>query len=313
MAWNHWAVTMDVEEWLRSLALSQYEAAFRENAIDGKVLPKLTAEDLKELGVAIVGHRRLMLSAIAELAPAAPVADSAPPRTSPQNASPASSDAERRHLAVLFCDLVGSTEPLRRARRRGLARSGRRLSRRGVRGGHANSAAMSRRNSATGSWRCSAIRVAQENDAERAVRAALAIQRALAELNRKNAGSGRPELAARIGVETGAVVVDSAGEIFGDAPNIAARVQALAEPGTVLVTARVQRQVAGLFVAEDRGAQALKGVAGADDALPDRARERRRAPFGPESADAARRPRRRDRDAAQALGARAPGRGPVRA
>jgi class 3 adenylate cyclase len=102
--------------------------------------------------------------------------------------------------------------------------------------------------------------VAQENDTERAVRAALAIQRALAELNRKNAGSGKPALAARIAVESGPVVVDATGEIFGDAPNIAARVQALAEPGAVLVTARVLRQVAGLFVAEERGSHALKGV-----------------------------------------------------
>ena len=102
--------------------------------------------------------------------------------------------------------------------------------------------------------------VAQENDSERAVRAALAIQRALAELNRKNAGSGKPSLAARIGLETGPVVVDSAGEVFGDAPNIAARMQALGEPGAVLVTARVQRQVAGLFVAEERGCHTLKGV-----------------------------------------------------
>jgi class 3 adenylate cyclase len=89
--------------------------------------------------------------------------------------------------------------------------------------------------------------VAQENDAERAARAALAIQRALAALNRRNAGSGKPELNARIGLEAGPVVVDAAGEIFGDAPNVAARVQALAEPGAVLVTARLQRQVAGLF------------------------------------------------------------------
>ena len=72
--------------------------------------------------------------------------------------------------------------------------------------------------------------VAQENDAERAARAALAIQRALAELNRKNAGSGKPALNARIGIETGPVVVDAAGEINGDAPNTAARVQALTEP-----------------------------------------------------------------------------------
>ena len=102
--------------------------------------------------------------------------------------------------------------------------------------------------------------VAQENDAERAARAALSIQRALAEVNRKNAGCGKPELNARIGIETGPVVVDAAGEIYGDAPNIAARVQALAEPGAVVVTARVQRQIAGLFVAEERGSHELKGV-----------------------------------------------------
>ena len=103
--------------------------------------------------------------------------------------------------------------------------------------------------------------IAQENDSERAVRAALAIHRALAELNRKNDGSGQPELVARIGIESGAVVVvDEAGEIFGDAPKVAACVQALAEAGTVMVTARVQSQVSGLFVAEDRGAHLLKGA-----------------------------------------------------
>jgi class 3 adenylate cyclase len=102
--------------------------------------------------------------------------------------------------------------------------------------------------------------IAQENDPERAVRAALAIQRALAELNERRARSAGPELVARIGVESGAVVVDAAGEIFGDAPNVAARVQAFAEPGTVLITARVHRQVAGLFVAEDRGPHELKGA-----------------------------------------------------
>ena len=92
--------------------------------------------------------------------------------------------------------------------------------------------------------------LAHENDAERAARAALSIQRALADLSRKNAG--KPELVARIGLETGPAVVDAGGEIYGDVTNIAARVQALAEPGAVLITARVQRQVAGLFVAEER-------------------------------------------------------------
>ena len=79
---------------------------------------------------------------------------------------------------------------------------------------------------------------AQENDAERAVRAALAIQRALADLNARNARSGAPELSARIGLECGPVVVDATGEVFGEAPNVAARVQAAAEPGSVLVTAK---------------------------------------------------------------------------
>ena len=102
--------------------------------------------------------------------------------------------------------------------------------------------------------------VAHENDAERAARAALSIQRALAELNRKNTGTAMPELVARIGLDSGPAVLDVSGEIYGDVANIAARVQALAEAGAVLVTARVQRQVAGLFVAEERGMHVLKGV-----------------------------------------------------
>ena len=86
---------------------------------------------------------------------------------------------------------------------------------------------------------------AQENDAERAVRAALAIQRELALVNARNTARGAPELLARIGIESGPVVVDATGEVFGDAPNAAARVQGLAEPGSVLVTMNVLRPGAG--------------------------------------------------------------------
>src|SRR5271170_1457814 len=98
---------MDVGEWLRSLGLGQYEAAFHDNAIDGKVLPKLTSEDLKELGVVSVGHRRTLLSAIAELSatPASPIAVP----SAAQADGPAPDAAERRQLTVMFCDLVGST------------------------------------------------------------------------------------------------------------------------------------------------------------------------------------------------------------
>src|SRR5580704_9634827 len=101
---------MDVGDWLRGLGLGQYEAAFRENEIDGKILPKLTADDLKELGVVAIGHRRTILSAIEELSnsSAAPgeVADS--PRATRSAAEPLDA-AERRQLTVMFCDLVGST------------------------------------------------------------------------------------------------------------------------------------------------------------------------------------------------------------
>jgi class 3 adenylate cyclase/tetratricopeptide (TPR) repeat protein len=102
---------------------------------------------------------------------------------------------------------------------------------------------------------------AQENDAERAVRAALAIQRTLDDINARNEGGRAPELSARIGLDSGRVVVEPTGEVFGEAANIAARVQAFAEPGAVVVTASVHRQVAGLFVAEDKGAHELQGVA----------------------------------------------------
>jgi class 3 adenylate cyclase len=102
---------MDVVVWLRSLGLERYEAAFRENEIDERVLPNLTAEDLKEIGVAPVGHRRILLEAIAALrndtSPKPPSLDaatsSAAPSVSPEDR------AERRQVTVMFSDLVGST------------------------------------------------------------------------------------------------------------------------------------------------------------------------------------------------------------
>ena len=101
---------------------------------------------------------------------------------------------------------------------------------------------------------------AHVNDAERAVRAALAIQRGLAQHNVDNAGKDVPKLSARISLECGLVVVGATGEMIGDAPNIAARVQTAAEPGSVLVTMNVLRRVPGLFVTEERGSRELDGV-----------------------------------------------------
>ena len=95
---------MDVAAWLRGLGLEQYAPAFRDNDVDGEVLPELTAEDLIAVGVTSVGHRRKLLAAIAALRSDAPPAAA---RVVP--ASVVSADAERRQLTVMFCDLVGST------------------------------------------------------------------------------------------------------------------------------------------------------------------------------------------------------------
>ena len=257
---------MDIVVWLRSLGLGKYEAAFRENEIDETVLPSLTHETLKELGVTAVGHRLKLLDAIAALRSDAggktPPVAAAPPRPSaaePTSAPVAEAVGERRHVTVMFCDLVGSTSisaGLDAEDWRDLVGSYLDAASAAVMetGGHVA------KKLGDGLMALFGYPVAQENDTERAARAALSIQRALAEINRKNAGSRKPALNARIGIETGPVVVDAAGEIYGDAPNTAARVQALAEPSTVIVTAQVQRQIAGLFVAEESGSHQLKGL-----------------------------------------------------
>jgi class 3 adenylate cyclase len=254
---------MDVVVWLRGLGLGRYEAAFRDNEIDETVLPSLTHETLKEIGVTAVGHRLKLLDVIAGLS-----ADVAPRKAAPtapaSAAQPASAPAaeavgERRHLTVMFCDLVDST---------GIAARLDAEEWRDLVGAYLDAASTAvmemggkvAKKLGDGLVALFGYPVAQENDAERAVRASLAIQRSLAELNRKNDGTGKPALAARIAIDTGPVVIDATGEIFGEVPNIAARAQALAEPGSVVVTGRVQRQVAGLFVAEERGSRALKGV-----------------------------------------------------
>ena len=249
---------MDVGDWLRGLGLGQYEDRFRDNRIDAEVLPQLTADDLREIGVAAVGDRRKLLAAIAALAARSP-SDTFKLLYRRRSRSRWKFSAERRPVAVMFCDLVGSTSlaaKLDAEDWRNLVNTYLDEASKAVieLGGHVL------KKLGDGLMALFGYPQAQENDAERAVRAALAIQRAIAEINARNAQTGAPELVARIGLESGPVVVDSAGEVFGEAPNVAARVQAAAEPGTVLVTSTVQRQVAGLFIAEDKGAHELKGV-----------------------------------------------------
>ena len=247
-------LNLDIDGWLRGIGLPQYAELFRANDIDGELLGRLTNHDLKDIGVASFGHRKKLLEAIAELggAPTAslaspPVVPAPIPATVAPPAISASGEAagERRYLTVMFCDLVGST---------GIAAKLDAEDWRDLVGAYldATSTAVTEmgghvaKKLGDGLMALFGYPMAQENDAERAARAALAIQRALAELNRKTAGAGKPPLAARIGLESGPVVVDAAGEIYGDVANIAARVQALAESGSVLITAQVQRQVAGL-------------------------------------------------------------------
>ena len=269
----------EVRNWLELIGLPQYADTFETNDLDIDLLRQVDDQLLKEIGVASAGHRLRIRNAIAKLGARAPgeIADGsltsatpgpaerhqpvsiAPPATPLSMSADIERKGERRYLTVMFCDLVGSTSisaHLDAEEWRDLVGAYLDVASAAVTemGGYVA------KKLGDGLMALFGFPVAQENDAERAARAALAIQRALVEVNRKNAVSGKPPLNARIGIETGSVVVDAAGEIYGDAPNIAARVQALAEPGTVVATAHVQRQIAGLFVAEERGAHNLKGV-----------------------------------------------------
>src|SRR3984885_13562041 len=223
---------MDVGVWLRSLGLGQYEATSRDNDIDGAVLPRLTVDGPKDLGVTVVGHRRKIMSAIEGLNAASVTRADAmkPPQTqAPPSVGASSYGAERRPITVLFCDLVGSTslaakldaEDWRNLVNAYLDEASAAVT--GL-GGHVL------KKLGEGLMALFGSPHARENDAERAVRAALAIQRALSDLNARNAASGAPELSARVGIESGPVVVEASGEVFGEAPNVAARVQAAAEP-----------------------------------------------------------------------------------
>src|SRR5689334_6615820 len=202
-----------IADWLQGLGLDQYAQRFAENDINFAILPDLTDLDLKELGVASLGHRRQLLRAIAELGNAtATTAPIIPQPSSPQIAPVTEAVGERRHLTVMFCDLVGSTgisAQLDAEEWRDLVSAYLDAACAAVTemGGHVA------KKLGDGLMALFGYPAAQENDAERAARAGLSIQRALAEVNRKNVDAGKPALNARIGIETGPVVVDAAGEI----------------------------------------------------------------------------------------------------
>lgn len=196
----------------------------------------------------------------------APLAVAADLRKAEPVASESAVDAEgeRRHLTVLFCDLVGSTEiaaSLDPEEWRDIAAQYQRTA----------GEAVIRRGGLVAKYLGDGLVVyfgypeAHEDDAERAVRAGLAIVDSIAALNQRLSESGsRVKLAVRIGIHTGSVVVGKGGgkeaDVFGDVPNIASRVQAVASPDSVLITSAVQEIVAGLFEVEDYGERSLKGI-----------------------------------------------------
>ncbi|WP_342739155.1 adenylate/guanylate cyclase domain-containing protein [Bradyrhizobium sp. B117] len=242
---------MQIAEWLEKLGLGQYAERFAQNGIDVSVLPELMDEDFDKLGV-LLGHRRKMLRAIADLDPAALIASPAPPH-----------DAERRHLTVMFCDLVGSTalsarlDPedmweVIRVYRAACAR---------VIAAYDGSIA---RFVGDGILVYFGYPRAHEDDAERAVRAGLDIISAIRQL--KTGAGERVEL--RIAVATGLVVVGDliSGEAseehatIGDTPNLAARLQSLAEPGVVVVASSTRRLLGDLFTFRNLGRREVKGI-----------------------------------------------------
>ena len=260
--WANRGAAMDVGGWLRRLGLEQYEAAFRENKIDDTVLPSLTAEDLKDLGVGFVGHRRKLLDAIAalrvETCEPTPLSDA-----SPATDKAAKDTAERRQITVMFSDLVGSTalsarldpEDLREvisAYQRCVAKTVRRF------GGFVA------RYMGDGVLIYFGYPAAHEDDAERAVRAGLALIDAVATL------PAAEPLQVRIGAATGMVVVgDLVGsgeaqehDVVGETPNLAARLQAIAEPNTVVIAGATRNLLGNLFELRDLGPKELKGITG---------------------------------------------------
>src|SRR5262252_9220237 len=253
-----WSAAMDVGGWLKSLGLGQYEALFRASEIDADILPELTEVDLEKLGVPL-GHRKRLLRAISGLATAEPLAaPSASTGAKPHDA------AERRQLTVMFCDLVGSTALSTRFDPEEL-REELRAYQNAVSGVVARYDGFVAKFMGDGVLAYFGYPRAHEDDAERAVRAGLEIEAAVRGLETR----GTERLAVRIGVATGLVVVgDLVGEgsaqeqaVVGETPNLAARLQALAEPGQIVLAGATRRLIGDLFRLRDLGRQTAKGFA----------------------------------------------------
>ena len=247
-----------IADWLETLGLPEYAQRFADNAIDLSVIRDLTEQDLKDLGV-LLGHRRKILRAIAELDGVAP----APIETATEPML--RDEAERRHLTVMICDLVGSTALSARLDPEDM--------RTVIDAYHGACARIMRTyDGFLAEFRGDGILAyfgyprAHEDDAERTVRAGLDIIAAVAALKTRAA----EPLAVRIGIATGLVIVGNlSGEralrehaVVGDTPNLAARLQSIAEPNMVVIAESTRRLLGNFFQLEDLGIRSLKGIGG---------------------------------------------------
>ena len=246
-----------VADWLEKLGLGQYARRFAENDIDASVLPHLTDQSLKELGVSL-GHRLKILAAIKELSPPTPAT---PQRSTPTEAKPQDA-AERRQVTVMFCDLVGSTALSARMDPEDL---------REVISAYQKCVAdtVLRFGGFVAKYMGDGVLVyfgypqAHEDDAEGAVRAGLELIVAVIALRVP------APLQTRVGIATGLVVVGDligSGEahergIVGETPNLAARLQGIAEPNTVVIAESTRRLLGNLFDIEDLDPKKLRGIA----------------------------------------------------
>lgn len=249
---------MTIDGWLKDLGLGQYASAFAANAIDFDVLADLTEADLEKLGV-LLGHRKKMLRAIRarEATPAAG-----------EPVRPVAADAERRQITVLFSDLVGSTA---------LSQSIDPETLRDVLAAYQPMAtqAIAAPGGFLAKFLGDGILVyfgypeAHDDDAIRAVRAARAMIAGMAGVNMRWRAELGGDLELRVGIHTGLVVVGDVGSgdaresnaIVGGTPNLAARIQAFAAPGTIAISAATWRLVRRAFACRALGVQQAKGVA----------------------------------------------------
>src|SRR5512140_654047 len=250
---------MDVGGWLRNLGLGRYEPTFIENAIDSDVLPELTEGDLEKLGMPLGDRKRLIKAIRTMLADSSSAFITSGAGENVQSGQPRVGAAERRHLTVMICDLVGSTALSSRLDPEDMGAVM-----------DAFQAACARIALASdgflAEFRGDGILAyfgyprAHEDDAERTIRAGLDIIAAVAQLKTP----AQEPLAVRIGIASGVVVVGGEGAlreniVVGDTPSLAARVQALAEPGTIVIAASTRRLIGDRFLLRDLGPHTFKG------------------------------------------------------